>query len=122
MESEIRNDSRIAIVYDEKFKNWDEDPNFNYRYLKEVQDTWNLIKNIVREDHTVYLNEILDCMDCERDQFDNNFESKVGWHGNAIIDFGLFDDENIEFVKGKTPIATLLFNTNMINPSNNEED
>ena len=118
MNLELKDDV-LRITYDESSRTFEKDPIYNYMFLKHVESYLN---ELLQEKHTVMLSEVINNLGFSTDDGVGAYiGSKVGWHddgsGNTIIDFGLFDEENDDFIKGKTPVAILSFNTNMIKMS-----
>lgn len=110
-------DGRVELVFDKNCRTFENDPTYNYWFLRHLENYWNEVL-IDRVDHTVHLNEVIDFIGYNSDEFESKFQSRVGWHDDGssgvYIDFGLMDEKNKQFIEGKTPIAVLIFNTNTI--------
>ena len=110
-------DGKVELVFDKNCKTFENDPTYNYWFLRHLENYWNEVL-IDRVDHTVHLNEVIDSIAYNSDEFESEFQSRVGWHDDGssgvYIDFGLMDEKNKQFIEGKTPIAVLIFNTNTI--------
>ena len=120
MNLELKDDV-LRVTYDESSRNFEKDPIYNYMFLKHVESYLNELLH-ERDKHTVMLSEAINNLGFSTDDGVGVYiGSKVGWHddgsGDTIIDFGLFNEENNDFIKGKTPVAILSLNTNMIKMS-----
>lgn len=100
--------SPYAVLFDEKSRSFDKDPNYNLLFVKQCERNANL--RLRRQGH-LFLNEVLDMLDLPRTKTGNI----VGWiaddsEGDSFVDFGLGNPRCKEFLAGNERSVWLDFN------------
>lgn len=96
--------------FDEDCVCWENDPEYNRRFLIDQQNYCNYMLRIIGH---LYLNEVYD----ELGFAHTKAGTRVGWVynkknpiGDNYVNFGLDDPRNQDFINGKTTNALLVFN------------
>ena len=104
------NPSYYSILYNSECNGWTESPSFNKIYLLDKQRYCNML---LHDDGYLYLNDVYNWLGIPG----TKEGEKVGWIYNKndpkahnIVDFGIFNPRNRDFINGYTPNALLVFN------------
>ena len=102
--------SDYARFFDETCIGWTKDPEYNLTFLKDRQ---RYVNDMLKAKGHLFLNEVYDLLSIPR----TKAGAMVGWiydEKNAPdcnkVDFGIYDERNLDFVNGYKNIALLDFN------------
>lgn len=104
------NASQYARYFDETNQYWSKDPEFNKMYLMGQQ---RYFTELLKSRGHLFLNEVYDALGMPR----TKAGQLVGWIydeknpiGDNYVDFGIFKEDNLDFVNGKADKILLDFN------------
>ena len=104
------NASQYARYFDETNQYWSKDPEFNKMYLMQQQTYFT---ELLKSRGHLFLNEVYDALGMPR----TKAGQLVGWIydeknpiGDNYVDFGIFKEDNSDFVNGKANKILLDFN------------